>query len=212
MTDVEMSSLTPPSHKVNRPAQVTDQADELADDSMSNADALPNKGTSEQTTGSAPAQHVRRKRSVLSRKGKRLAHLQSRELVPARGLTPTEADDDEPDSYGTEDDEDEDEDEDSDRRRGTPSRIRSITKYAVNYILPNAVSPIPPQHAAGAAASSSGHPLDKPELCLGMHNSSSTQASSPPSCIFSIMSSARCREMLQRKFEHTRWVSTLGQN
>ena len=171
MTDVEMSSLTPPSNKVtNLRAHVTDQADELADDSMTNIEARSNSASFKTT----PSQHIRRKRSVLSRKGKRLAHLQSRELIPtSRGLPPNEGDDLGEDSYGTEesDDEDEDEDEEEDgqqktvsRRKGTPSRIRSITKYAVNYILPNSVAPIP--HQPTASSPSGVHYMDKPELLL----------------------------------------------
>ncbi|KAJ1029895.1 hypothetical protein NDA13_003134 [Ustilago tritici] len=172
MTDVEMSSLTPPSNKVtNLRAHVTDQADELADDSMTNIEARSNSASFKTT----PSQHIRRKRSILSRKGKRLAHLQSRELIPtSRGLPPNEGDDLGEDSYGTEesDDGDEDEDEDEDgqqktvsRRKGTPSRIRSITKYAVNYILPNSVAPIP--HQPTASSPSGVHHMDKPELLLG---------------------------------------------
>lgn len=176
MTDVEMSSLTPPSHRMaNFRAHLSDPNQELADDSMSNADALPRNSSSKapRTDASgAPSQHVRRKRSVLSRKGKRLAHLQSRELVPAsRGHHSNEGDDDDGSSYGTEDEE-EDDDEDVDesvhglgRRKGTPSRIRSITKYAVNYIMPNSVSPLP--HQPAAASSSGVHHMDKPELLLG---------------------------------------------
>ncbi|SPO22919.1 related to BRL1 - essential nuclear envelope integral membrane protein [Ustilago trichophora] len=176
MTDVEMSSLTPPSHRMaNFRTHLSDPNEELADDSMSNADALPRNSSSKapRTDASgAPSQHVRRKRSVLSRKGKRLAHLQSRELVPASRSHPSnEGDDDDEYSYDT-DDEEEDDDEDVDesahgvgRRKGTPSRIRSITKYAVNYIMPNSVSPLP--HQPAAASSSGVHHMDKPELLLG---------------------------------------------
>ncbi len=174
MTDVEMSSLTPPSHKVaNLRSHVTDQADELADDSMSNADALAISSSAKAATAS---QHVRRKRSVLSRKGKRLAHLQSRDLVPSsRNLHSGHPDDDydeQGSSYSTEGDDSEDEDgavnqssgATKRRSKGTPSRIGSMTKYAVNYFLPNAVSPLPQQLAA---SSSSVHHMDKPELLLG---------------------------------------------
>ena len=176
MTDVEMSSLTPPSHRVsNLRAHLGDQNEDIADDSMSNADALPHSSSSKAArvdTAAAPSQHVRRKRSVLSRKGKRLAHLQSRELVPAsRGMPSHEADEDDEYSDGT-DDAEEDDDEDADdadsgvgRRRGTPSRIRSITKYAVNYIMPNSVSPLP--HPPASSVSSAVHHMDKPELLLG---------------------------------------------
>ncbi|CBQ71659.1 conserved hypothetical protein [Sporisorium reilianum SRZ2] len=182
MTDVEMSSLTPPSHKVaNLRSHVADPSEELADDSMSNADGLApssssRPGRSETAAAAAPSQHARRKRSVLSRKGKRLAHLQSRDLVPASrslyssyGDNHDEEDDDDDDgaSYGTDDDNEEDGDDDNtaSRRKGTPSRIRSITKYAVNYILPNAVSPLP--HQPMASSASAVHHMDKPELLLG---------------------------------------------
>ncbi|GAC96540.1 hypothetical protein PHSY_004120 [Pseudozyma hubeiensis SY62] len=175
MTDVEMSSLTPPSHKVanQRPAAVV-QDEELADESMANVDSIAQSSTSKIT----PSQHVRRKRSVLSRKGKRLAHLQSRDLVPAsrsllygHGTQHDVGDNDGDDgsSYGTEDEKDDDEDEDEEdaasRRKSTPGRIRSITKYAVNYILPNAVSPLPHQHQ-GSSGSATNF-MDKPELLLG---------------------------------------------
>lgn len=171
MTDVEMSSLTPPSHRIsNLEAPVGGQNEELADESMSNEDThtqnVSSKAARVDLTG-APSQHVRRKRSVLSRKGKRLAHLQSRELATvSRGLTSNGGDDTGNDSYGTEDEDDGEEDGDEQRRDGTPSRIRSITKYAVNYILPNAVSPLPhpsPSSPPGSAV----HHLDKPELLLG---------------------------------------------
>lgn len=172
MTDVEMSSLTPPSHRVtNLRAHVVDQGEELADDSMTNMEAHSNNASSRTTRTDAaatPPQHVRRKRSVLSRKGKRLAHLQSRELVPSsRGLPSNQSGNDDEDSYGTEEsgEEDEEDDEDLNRRRGTPSRIRSITKYAVNYILPNSVAPI--SHQPMASSSSAVHYMDKPELLLG---------------------------------------------
>lgn len=181
LTDVEMSSLTPPSHKMtNLRSHVADPSEELADDSMSNADALAQSGSSSRPgrseAAAAPSQHARRKRSVLSRKGKRLAHLQSRDLVPASkslystfGDNGDDDDDDDGASYGTDDDNDEDDGDDdnaSSRRKGTPSRIRSITKYAVNYILPNAVSPLPHQPVA-SSASSAIHHMDKPELLLG---------------------------------------------
>lgn len=188
MADVEMSSLTPPSHKFgdSRRHHLADAGPGLADDSMSDAaDAAPRSHSSKASRSDAAAQnsplastsqHVRRKRSVLTRKGKRLAHLQSRDLVPSSRGFGSHQDDfvDDGDSVGTEgEDVDQDDDDDDDqgsrgsRQRGTPSRIRSITKYAVNYILPGAVSPLP--HAQGGAASSaaSGHPMDKPELLLG---------------------------------------------
>jgi len=165
MADVEMSSLTPPSQRIsNLRAHVADQNEELADDSMSNTDALAPTNASKL----AAQQHVRRKRSVLSRKGKRLAHLQSRELVhSSRGSAQHEGDGIDEDSFGTEDDEEDDDDDAGDkaRRRGTPSRIGSITKYAVNYILPNSVSPLPHQQTATSA--SGVHHMDKPELLLG---------------------------------------------
>lgn len=173
MTDVEMSSLTPPSHKVTDfRTHGFDQTGELADDSMTKLENLPQSGSSK----AVPSQHVRRKRSVLSRKGKRLAHLQSRDLVPAsRGLHSSpgvnhgeeDDDDDDASSYGTEDD-NEDEDEHglaASRRKGTPSRIRSITKYAVTYILPNAVSPLPNQPVM--SSTSTVNYMDKPALLLG---------------------------------------------
>lgn len=174
MTDVEMSSLTPPSHRIsNLRPHVTDPNEELADDSMSNADSLARNAKAVRSDPAAvPSQHIRRKRSVLSRKGKRLAHLQSRELVPvSRGAHSHEDADDDEETDGTdgvEDAEDDDGDETQDgpsRRRGTPSRIRSITKYAVNYIMPNSVQPLP--HHPMASASSTRHHMDKPELLLG---------------------------------------------
>lgn len=169
MTDVEMSSLTPPSHKVsNLRSSVLDQNDELADDSMNGADNLAHSSFSK----APPSKHVRRKRSVLSRKGKRLAHLQSRDLVPAsRLLHSAHGDnDDDSDDESSFDTENEYEDEEGDdiggiQRKGTPSRIRSITKYAFNYILPNAVSPLPHQPIESYA--STGNHMDKPELLLG---------------------------------------------
>ncbi len=185
MADVEMSSLTPPSHKFGDSRRhLADAGQALADDSMTDAaDAAAARSHSSKASRSDAAaqnsplastsQHVRRKRSVLSRKGKRLAHLQSRDLVASSRSFGSHQDDfvDDGDSYGTEAEDDDDEDDDEQgsggsRQRGTPSRIRSITKYAVNYILPGAVSPLP--HAQGAASSAaSGHHMDKPELLLG---------------------------------------------
>lgn len=166
MTDVEMSSLTPPSRKVAAAhrSHLTDHAQNLADDSMSNAEALTPTNPAK-----SASQHVRRKRSILSRKGKRLAHLQSRDLVPAsRGSHSHHLDEaeDQGSSYSTEAEEEDQDDEQGmvNSHKGTPGRLGSITKYAVNYILPNAVSPMPQQLAA---SSSSVHHMDKPELLLG---------------------------------------------
>nr|CDI52317.1 conserved hypothetical protein [Melanopsichium pennsylvanicum 4] len=167
MTDVEMSSLTPPSHRAeNLHARISNQNEELADDLMENADNLPRNISSKVAlteSAAAPSQHVRRKRSVLSRKGKRLAHLQSREFRSAsRESNTNDGDDKSEGNYDTDDNEEEDEEDDP---RDTPSRIRSITKYAVNYILPNVISTIP--HQPVTATHSAGNPMDKPELLLG---------------------------------------------
>ncbi|PWZ00813.1 hypothetical protein BCV70DRAFT_200080 [Testicularia cyperi] len=166
VADVEMSSLTPPSHKPHWSAAsngIADESMEAADDQQ-HGSRLSSRGVKDerQFTSTAVTHRVRRKRSVLSRKGKRLAHLQSRELHPLHHSSRGQYSDD--DQHSTDNDEDDDEDEDNEHdERDTPSRIRSITKYAINYVLPGGVGPT----AGGPGASNSIHHLDRPEMLLG---------------------------------------------
>ncbi|KAN0061632.1 hypothetical protein ACQY0O_006480 [Thecaphora frezii] len=167
LADVEMASVTPPSNRtVDRTdpnaAWVDDHQDYTTAGDAAAHDASPSK-RSERPISSAAVHRVRRKRSVHARSSSRrrngqmvLAHRS------ARGL-----DDDEDDQ--DRDDEDEDDDDDDEEGR-TPNRMRSITKYAVNYFMPSGFDggvPMAGRAKDGGVVVSGVDHRDWPELLLG---------------------------------------------
>lgn len=157
LADVEMTSLTPPSQK-KLDADAIDKLDESSGSLIRYDDGSEKRRADRHAVVSSRAQ---RKRSVLSKRGKRLAQLQSRDTRRQRRNIGSDGDADPTDGNGSRSpyDQEDDEDDDGSDLDDTPSRIRSMTSFAVNYMLPGVSST--------ATAASSTNPLDRPELLLG---------------------------------------------